>query len=107
MNEPTGSPPQSSEKTMIARRATKYIAIGLGLYIGSYIVLSSCGHEMNRLVVSGRVRFIAGFGSPDTVVWQPALLDVGYRRGRGLSRLYSPLIHLDHRLWHKERWIFD
>jgi len=92
---------------MNARRVTKYIAIGLSFYIGSYVALSSCGRERNRLVVSGRVRFIVEFGSPDSVVWQPALLDVDYRRGRGLSRLYSPLIHLDHRFWHKEQWIFE
>ncbi len=92
---------------MRASGIAKAIAIAFGLWVGSYAVLCVCGREKPRLVISGKYHWAGGLGLSDTVVWNPALLEVSYRRGSGAPRIYSPLIWLDHRFWHKSRSIFD
>lgn len=92
---------------MRASGIAKAVAIAFSLWVGSYAVLSVCGNEKPRLVISGKYRWPGGLGLHDTVVWNPALLEVGYPCGSGASEIYSPLSWLDHRFWHKSRSIFD
>jgi hypothetical protein len=88
------------------RIAIRLVAAFLVAYVGTYTVLSALGREADRLAISGQLR-IFPFASPDCVVWQPLGLSVGYRRGKGASRIFTPLIAIDHRFWHRPKMIFE
>ena len=74
----------------------------LGIYILTYVVLTSFGGYAKRLTISGGTWYSnSGLGIPDQQLWEP----IGFNRRPAsdglLEAIYYPMSAIDDLVWHK------
>jgi hypothetical protein len=76
----------------------------VGVYVLTYLVLTSNGQYNDRLTVSGKRRYSFGLAIPDVRVWQPKYARLSPTGINFLGYFFSPLIYLDRWLWHQDQF---
>ena len=85
------------------KKVTVTLILLVGLYLVTYALDSMSGGYWPKPVSGGKYTYSSGLSASTAILWQPYY---GYNSPYEvtlLGRLYSPLINLDRKWWHKNK----